>query len=82
LKNWVKLNLFYLGKSKKYQIFRAKQWNKALEKIVNKPLFTESYEEIGYIKEVFGPVDLPFISVKPTLNYQFSSQNKCYVKID
>ena len=82
MKNWVKLDLFYLGRSKKNQIFRARQWNKALEKIVNRPLFTESYQEIGNIKEIFGPVDLPFISVKTTSNYQFSSQDKCYVKID
>lgn len=81
MRSWVKLNLFYLGKSKKHQIFRAKQWNKALEQVVNRPLFTESYEEMGIIKEIFGPVDLPFISVKATSKHEFGSQDKWYVKI-
>ena len=62
--NWVKLNLFYLGKSKKHHIFRTKRWNKNLEKILHNTVFTEKYEEIGYIKEIIDVVEqsiLPFL---------------------
>jgi rRNA processing protein Gar1 len=81
LKNWVKLNLFYLGDSKKNCIFRAKRWNKNLEKITKKPIFTENYEEIGIIKEIFGPIKTPFISVKTHHKTQMNSNNNYYVKI-
>lgn len=81
MKNWIKLNLFYLGESKKHQIFKAKRWNKSLEKILQKPVFNENYEEIGHIKEIFGPINLPFISVKALPNQQFNPNIKFYVKM-
>ncbi len=81
MKSWVKLNLFYLGKSKKHQIFRAKKWNKGLEKILNKPVFTENYEQIGYIKEVFGPINSPFISIQAAREIKFRVEEKLYVKL-
>ncbi|MEJ2294487.1 MAG: hypothetical protein P8Y23_06915 [Candidatus Lokiarchaeota archaeon] len=81
MKNWVKLNLFYLGDSKKHQIFRAKRWNQNLEKVTNKPIFTEEYEEIGIIREIFGPINSPFISVKSSHKTQNNSTDNFYVKM-
>ncbi|MFX0071707.1 MAG: hypothetical protein ACFFAO_11520 [Candidatus Hermodarchaeota archaeon] len=81
MKGWVKLNLFYLGKSKKHHIFKTKRWNKDLEKIYKKSVFNEKYEEIGYIKEIFGPIKLPFISIKTRSNQEFNPDNEIYVKI-
>ena len=78
---WIRLNLFYLGKSKKHQIFRAKRWDKTLEKILYKTLYTESYEEIGSVKEIFGPINQPFVSIKSDSNYNFNPENKFYVKM-
>lgn len=79
--NWVKLDLLYLGKSKKHEIFRVKRWNKSLEKILNKSVFTEEYKEIGYIKEIFGPVKFPFISIRNLSNNQFNPNLKLYTKM-
>jgi len=81
LPNWVKLNLFYLGKSKKHQIFRAKRWDNSLEKILHQPIFTENYEEIGYIKEIFGPIEMPFVSVKTTSEKQFNLDGNLFTKM-
>jgi len=81
LPNWVKLNLFYLGKSKKHQIFRAKRWDNSLEKILHQPIFTENYEEIGYIKEIFGPIKMPFVSVKTTSEKQFNLDGNLFTKM-
>ena len=81
-KNWVKLNLFYIGQStKKHQIFRAKQWNKSLEKIFKNTIYNEKYEKIGYVKDIFGPIDLPFISIKTLLNQSFNPNEKFFTKI-
>jgi len=80
-KNWVKLNLFYIGKSKKHQIFRAKQWNKSLERIFKQPVYNEKYEQIGNIKDIFGPINLPFISIKTLPNKLFEPNTKLYTKI-
>ncbi|MFX1312894.1 MAG: hypothetical protein ACFFHD_09805 [Promethearchaeota archaeon] len=80
-KNWVKLNLFYIGKSKKHQIFRAKQWNKNLEKIFRQQVYNEKYEKIGSIKDIFGPIDLPFISIKTLSDQSFEQNTKLYTKI-
>ena len=80
-KNWVKLNLFYIGKSKKHQIFRAKQWNRNLEKIFKQPVYNEKYEKIGYVKDIFGPINLPFISIKDLPDQQFDSKLKVYTKL-
>ena len=81
MKNWVKLSLFYLGKSKKHLIFRSKQWNRSLEKIFKQSVFNEKYEEIGYIKEIFGPVTLPFISIKTLPGHDYNPKEELYVKI-
>ncbi|TXT59323.1 MAG: H/ACA RNA-protein complex component Gar1 [Promethearchaeota archaeon] len=67
--NWVKLNLYYIGFSaKQHIIFRSPQWTSEHEKIVNtlirKPLFTQEYKKYGVIKDIFGPISSPFISVK------------------
>lgn len=81
-KNWVKLNLFYIGQSnKKNQIFRAKQWNSNLEKILKQPVFNEEYERIGNIKDIFGPFQSPFIAIKTLSNQSFNPDDKFYVKI-
>jgi len=81
-KNWVKLNLFYIGQStKKHQIFRAKQWNEKLEKSFKQPVFNEKYEKIGYIKDIFGPIDFPFISIKTLPNQPVTPNDKFFTKI-
>ena len=80
-KNWVKLNLFYIGKSKKHQIFRAKQWNSNLEKILKQPVYNEKYEKIGHIKDIFGPINVPFISIKTLPNQLFDHNVKVYTKL-
>ena len=80
-KNWVKLNLFYIGKSKKHQIFRAKQWNRNLEKIFRQPVYNEKYESIGYIKDIFGPINFPFISIKALPDQPFDTNVKVYIKL-
>jgi rRNA processing protein Gar1 len=81
LKGWVKLNLHYLGESKKHQIFRVKNWNKNLEKIYNKPIYNENYEELGNIKEIFGPIKLPFISIKTLPERELNPEKDFYVKL-
>ncbi|MFW9783367.1 MAG: hypothetical protein ACFFFB_13880 [Candidatus Heimdallarchaeota archaeon] len=81
-KNWVRLNLFYIGESKKHQIFRAKQWNKSLEKIFNQPVYNEKYEKLGQVKDIFGPINLPFISIKTLPNQQIDSNVKFYTKLN
>ena len=81
-KNWVKLNLFYIGKSlKNHQIFRAKQWNNKLEQIIKNPTYNEKYEKIGFVKDIFGPTDSPFISIKTLPNQSFNPNDKIYTKI-
>ena len=80
-KNWVKLNLFYIGKSKKHEIFRAKQWNSNLEKILKQPVYNEKYEKIGHIKDIFGPINVPFISIKTLPNQLFDHNVKVYTKL-
>ncbi|MHA1488087.1 MAG: hypothetical protein ACTSRI_00105 [Promethearchaeota archaeon] len=80
--NWVKLNFFnYIGKSKKHQIFRAKKWNKSLEKILKKPIFNEKYEIQGNVKDIFGPINSPFISIKILPNIEFNPHDKFFAKI-
>jgi rRNA processing protein Gar1 len=80
LTSWVKLNLFYLGVSKKqHRIFRAKKWNDTLEKIFKKPVYNEKYEVIGQIKDIFGPEKNPFISIKTS--EKFDPNNELYTKI-
>jgi rRNA processing protein Gar1 len=82
-KNWVKLNLFYIGQStKKHQIFRANQWNEKLERSLKESVFNEKYEKIGFIKDIFGPIDMPFISIKTLPNQQFKPTDKFYTKVN
>ncbi|MFX0075984.1 MAG: hypothetical protein ACFE96_11110 [Candidatus Hermodarchaeota archaeon] len=82
MQKYIKLNLNYLGKSKKHYIFRAKKnWDKKLEKISNKPVFTEDFVEIGFIKEIFGPIVLPFVSMKINPNIDFNPNNNLYAKM-
>ena len=81
MKNWVKLNFFYLGKSKKHQIFRVKRWNTSFEKLINQPVFNEKYEEIGRIKEIFGPVEMPFVSIKTQHSFESNNVDRLYAKI-
>jgi rRNA processing protein Gar1 len=81
LQKYIRLNLNYLGKSKKHHIFRAKKWDKNLEKISNKAVFTEEFVEIGTIKEIFGPITLPFISMKIIPKTDFNPNNNLYAKM-
>lgn len=73
MKNWTKLDLFYIGQSKKHQIFRAKKWSRDLEKILKKPVYDENYDQIGQVKDIFGPIERPFISIKTSPNQEFNS---------
>ncbi|HUW91407.1 MAG TPA: hypothetical protein VMV43_12935 [Candidatus Nanopelagicaceae bacterium] len=81
MQKYIKLNLYYLGQSKKHQIFRAKSWNNSLEKITNRPVFTEEFDEIGSIREIFGPVNLPFISMKISPKKEFNPNDNFYAKM-
>ena len=81
MQKFIKLNLFYLGESKKHHIFRVKKWDINLEKISNKAVFTEQFEEIGFIKEIFGPVTLPFISMKIISKIDFNPNDNLYAKM-
>ncbi|TFF88366.1 MAG: hypothetical protein EU550_01410 [Promethearchaeota archaeon] len=86
--SWVKLNFFIpIGRSSKnHYIYRSKKWNKKYEKIFKKPVFNENYSKIGYIKDIFGPIDSPFISIKSFSKKElpdskFNPDQKLYVKI-
>jgi len=81
LRNWINLNIFYLGSSKKHQIFRAKVWNSKFESIFRKPVYNQEYEKVGYVKDIFGPVKAPFISIKPLPDVVFNPNDKLYAKI-
>ena len=82
MQKYIKLNLFYLGISKKHYIFRAKKkWTTDLEKITNKAVFTEEFKEIGVIKEIFGPIALPFISMKTATALKFNPNENLYAKM-
>jgi len=81
-KRWIKLNLFYVGQSaKKHQIFRVNHWNSNLERILKQPLYDENYKVIGLIKDIFGPINLPFVSIKTRPNSQFDPNLKFYTKL-
>jgi rRNA processing protein Gar1 len=82
LKNWIKLNLFYVGKSKKHFIFRAKRWDIKLERLFKTMIFNEKYQNIGYIKDIFGPIESPFISIKALPNQEFNPNDKLYAKLN
>lgn len=34
-------------------------------KLLNKPLFSDKQRKIGEIREIFGPVNVPYVSIKP-----------------
>ena len=81
-KKWVKLNLFYIGQSaKRHQIFRVQQWSSSLERILKQLLYDENYKVIGSVKDIFGPINLPFISIKTLPNSQFNPNLKFYTKL-
>jgi len=82
LLKYIKLNLYYLGESKKHKIFRTKnKLDKSLEKITNRPVFTEEFDEIGKIIEIFGPEELPFISMKISPKKEFDPNGNLYAKM-
>lgn len=82
MKNWVKLNLIYVGQStKNHHIFRAKQWNNKLEQIIKKSIYNEKYVKVAYVRDVFGPIKLPFISIKALPNQLFNPNDKFFTRI-
>ncbi len=82
MKGWIKLNLQYIGQSnKKLQIFRARKWNKNLEKIFKKSVFNDSYQLIGTIFDLTGPVKNPFISIKLNSGQKINPSENLYVKL-
>ncbi|HIJ98535.1 TPA: hypothetical protein H1005_01155 [archaeon] len=34
-------------------------------KLLNKPLFSDKQRKIGEIQEIFGPVNAPYLTIKP-----------------
>ena len=81
-KKWVKLNLFYIGQSaKKHQIFRVNPWNRDLERILKQPVYDENYKVVGLVKDIFGPINLPFISIKTLPNAHIDPNLKFYAKL-
>lgn len=81
-RKWVKLNLFYLGESTKNKIFRATKWNIEKDaKIFRKIVYNENYDTIGIIKEIFGPLKLPFVSIRTRPEIEFNPKSTLYVKI-
>ena len=82
MKGWLKLDFYYQGRSKKNEIFRAKKWIKGKdERIFRKPVYNQKYEKVSYIKEIFGPVRLPFISIKTDPEKKFNPKSALYVKV-
>lgn len=81
MKGWVKLNLKYYGRSKKHEIFRAMKWNTTDERIFRKTVYNEKYEQIGYIKDIFGPAKLPFVSIKTSSEQEIDPLSSLYVKM-
>jgi rRNA processing protein Gar1 len=61
--NWIKLNLNYIGTSKKSQIFRSKKF-KEVQFNIHNPIYDKEMNKIGHIKDIFGPVDKPFVSIQ------------------
>ena len=45
-------------------------------------MYNEKYEKIGFIKDIFGPIDFPFISIKSISNQSFNPEDKIYTKIN
>jgi rRNA processing protein Gar1 len=81
-KKWVRLNLFYIGQSaKKHHIFRVKPWNNNLEKILKKQIYDENYRVLGLVKDIFGPINIPFISIKSENNTPIDPHIKFYAKL-
>ena len=81
MKNWVNLNLLYVGKSKKHYIFRAKHWDTKLERLFKSIVFDEKYQNIGYINDIFGPINSPFVSIKVSSRQEFNPNGKLYSKL-
>ena len=82
MKGWVRIDFYYYGKSKKHEIFRAKKWDKVKDvRIFRKPVYNQKYEKVGYVKEIFGPVRLPFISIKIEPEKEFNPKSVLYVKV-
>jgi len=89
--NWLKLTLYHLGFSTKdHAIFRAPVWNAELKERVNniikKPIYNQEYKKFGVIKDIFGPISSPFISVKTkpdqiTLIQEVELSHNYYVKM-
>ncbi|HEY0088664.1 MAG TPA: hypothetical protein VGB37_07460 [Candidatus Lokiarchaeia archaeon] len=76
------MNLFYLGESTKNKIFRATKWNIEKDaKIFRKIVYNENYDTIGIIKEIFGPLKLPFVSIRTRPEIEFNPKSTLYVKI-
>lgn len=60
---WLKLNINYIGASKKSQIFRSKKFQEG-QYTFNYPVYDKKMNKIGRIKDIFGPVVMPYISVQ------------------
>lgn len=64
---WLKLNINYIGASKKNQIFRSKKF-KVEQYNINNQVYNKEMNKIGRIRDIFGPVNTPFISVQLDAN--------------
>lgn len=61
--DWINLNVQYIGPSKKNYIFRAPKFTLGQFNI-NGPVFDKELNKIGKIKDIFGPVQRPYISIQ------------------
>ena len=76
---WIKLNFNFIGTSKKNQIFRLRSFKKGQYNIYS-PVFDKKMNLIGQIKDIFGPIDMPFASIQLDKNtkqvdFDFSSES-------
>ncbi len=76
--------------TKNHAIFRAPQWNaenkKDIQNFIKKPIYNQEYKKFGVIKDIFGPISSPFISVKAnpdqiTLIQKIELSNNYYIKL-
>ena len=65
---------------KKASDFKSKQM---FERSLKNPIYNENYYQIGLIKDIFGPIERPFISIKTLSNQEFNSNESLnlYAKI-
>ena len=49
---------------------------------MKKSVYNVNYEEIGRVKDIFGPFDLPFISIKTVSDQEFEKNSNFYIRLN